>query len=120
MPSVSGSSASPPSELRLPQAESARAIRMAAAIPRTAANCRAAPSLGMPNTYIMEPQAVPSGDGARFASITVSGSLALAAVSLVLPFEPVFDAWSWLIWGREVADLDLDTSAGASWKPLPV
>ncbi len=68
----------------------------------------------------MEPGAGLTGDGARFARVVVAGAFALAALSLLLPFEPVFDAWSWLIWGREVAGLDLDTSAGASWKPLPV
>ena len=46
--------------------------------------------------------------------------LALAALSVVVPFEPLFDPWAWLIWGRDLAGGDLDTSAGASWKPLPV
>jgi hypothetical protein len=32
----------------------------------------------------------------------------------------VYDSWGWLVWGREIAGLDLDTSAGPSWKPLPV
>lgn len=68
----------------------------------------------------MEPGAGLTGESARFARFAVAGALAVAALSLLLPFEPVFDAWSWLIWGREVAGLDLDTSAGASWKPLPV
>jgi hypothetical protein len=39
---------------------------------------------------------------------------------LVVPFAPVYDAWAWLVWGRELAVLDLDTGAGPSWKPLPV
>ena len=34
--------------------------------------------------------------------------------------EPVYDAWTWLIWGRELAALELDTSSGPSWKPLAV
>jgi hypothetical protein len=46
--------------------------------------------------------------------------VALAAASLALPFEPVYDAWAWLVWGREVGTLELDTTAGPSWKPLPV
>jgi hypothetical protein len=45
---------------------------------------------------------------------------ALAALSLVLPLALVYDPWAWLIWGREVLDLDLDTEGGPSWKPLPV
>jgi hypothetical protein len=46
-------------------------------------------------------------------------SLALAALSLLAPFAPSFDPWAWLIWGREIAGLDLDTAGGPSWKPLP-
>ena len=36
------------------------------------------------------------------------------------PSEPSFDPWAWLVWGREIAHLSLDTTAGPSWKPLPV
>jgi len=48
--------------------------------------------------------------------------VALAAVSLVTPSVPTTDPWGWIVWGREVAHLDLDTSSGGSpsWKPLPV
>jgi hypothetical protein len=49
------------------------------------------------------------------ASIT-----ALAALTLLLPAAPGYDAWAWLSWGREVAALSLDTAAGPAWKPLPV
>jgi hypothetical protein len=44
----------------------------------------------------------------------------LAGLSLLLPWEPVYDPWGWLVWGRETAGLSLDTSSGPSWKPLPV
>lgn len=47
-------------------------------------------------------------------------ALVLAAVSLALPFWPVYDPWAWLIWGRELAHGGLETAAGPSWKPLPV
>jgi hypothetical protein len=43
-----------------------------------------------------------------------------AALSLLLADEPVYDAWAWLAWGRELGQLTLDTSSGPSWKPLPV
>ncbi len=33
--------------------------------------------------------------------------------------QPLYDPWAWLIWGRELVHLDLDTGAGPSWKPLP-
>ena len=44
----------------------------------------------------------------------------MAALSLALPYMPVYDPWGWLVWGRELASLELATSAGPSWKPLPV
>ena len=44
----------------------------------------------------------------------------LAALSLLVAGEPVYDAWAWLVWGRELAHLALDVSSGPSWKPLPV
>lgn len=46
--------------------------------------------------------------------------LALATLSLPIADEPVYDAWSWLVWGRELADLRLDMTSGPAWKPLPV
>jgi hypothetical protein len=50
----------------------------------------------------------------------VGGSLVLAALSLLLPSAPTYDPWAWIIWGREITQLDLDTVDGPSWKPLPV
>lgn len=50
----------------------------------------------------------------------VAGSLLLAALSLMLPTAPTYDPWSWIIWGREITQLDLSTVNGPSWKPLPV
>jgi hypothetical protein len=52
--------------------------------------------------------------------LLVAGCFALAALSLILPSPPGKDPWAWIIWGREVAHLDLDTMSGSSWKPLPV
>ncbi len=45
---------------------------------------------------------------------------AVALLSLLVAFAPAYDPWAWLVWGREVVALDLDTEAGPSWKPLPV
>jgi hypothetical protein len=50
----------------------------------------------------------------------VAVAIPLAAVSLLLPFFPVYDPWAWLVWGRELAQGSLETAAGPSWKPLPV
>lgn len=44
----------------------------------------------------------------------------IAALSLPLGFALAFDASAWVVWGRELWSLDLDTSAGPSWKPLPL
>jgi hypothetical protein len=53
--------------------------------------------------------------------VVVSAALAVAAVSLVvLPGSPGYDPWAWIVWGREVAHLDLSTPSGPSFKPLPV
>jgi len=46
--------------------------------------------------------------------------LAVAALSLLLPSTPTYDPWAWLVWGREVLALELNTRFGPSWKPLPV
>ena len=45
---------------------------------------------------------------------------ALGVLSLLIPFTLFYDPWAWLVWGREVAGLDLNTNAGPSWKPLVV
>jgi hypothetical protein len=56
----------------------------------------------------------------RNLAVAAAACLALAALSLWFASEPVYDAWAWLVWGRELAALDLDLSGGPSWKPLPV
>jgi hypothetical protein len=53
-------------------------------------------------------------------SLWIVGCVAVAALSLLAPWTPSYDPWAWLIWGREVGGLDLDTTAGPAWKPLPV
>src|SRR5947207_3388232 len=57
-----------------------------------------------------------------FASmwLVLAGCLAVAAVTLILPSTPTYDPWAWILWGREIAHLDLVTNGGPSWKPLPI
>ncbi len=65
----------------------------------------------------------PSGprDSSRRATAGIAlACLVVAVASLALPFYLRGDQWAWLIWGRQVAHLGLDTVAGPSWKPLPV
>lgn len=61
------------------------------------------------------------GEGWTWAAMVV-GSLVLAAVTLpVLPHGIGYDPWSWLIWGREIGHLALDTRhAATAVKPLPI
>jgi hypothetical protein len=53
-------------------------------------------------------------------TLLVLGCLLVAAASLLTVSAPTYDPWAWIIWGREVMHLDLVTSEGPSWKPLPV
>jgi hypothetical protein len=46
--------------------------------------------------------------------------LGLGALSLLMVSAPTYDPWAWIIWGREITHLDLVTTEGPSWKPLPV
>jgi hypothetical protein len=68
------------------------------------------------------PGADPAADGRAPARIgvVVAGCVAVSVVSLALPATLAFDPWAWLVWGREVVHLRLDTTGGPSWKPLPV
>ena len=45
---------------------------------------------------------------------------AVVAASFAIPATLAYDPWAWLVWGREVGRLDLATTGGPSWKPLPV
>jgi hypothetical protein len=58
--------------------------------------------------------------GGRFYAALAGFALAIGALSLLIPSTPSYDPWSWLVWGREIVHLDLHTTGGPSWKPLPV
>jgi hypothetical protein len=49
-----------------------------------------------------------------------SSSIVIGALSLLVPSTPSYDPWSWLIWGRQIIHLDLQTTGGPTWKPLTV
>ncbi len=69
----------------------------------------------------METAVIPSrAVRTRPLGLIAATSLGLAGLSLLAPSTPSYDAWAWLIWGREVAAGALDTTAGPAWKPLPV
>ncbi|HEY6397189.1 MAG TPA: hypothetical protein VIX82_07020, partial [Solirubrobacteraceae bacterium] len=56
----------------------------------------------------------------RFYLALIAGALTIAALSLLIPSTPSYDPWAWLVWGREIIHLNLHTTGGPSWKPLPV
>ena len=56
----------------------------------------------------------------RPVALLALACLGLAALSLLAPSTPTYDPWAWIIWGREVMHLDLVTTDGPSWKPLPI
>jgi hypothetical protein len=49
-----------------------------------------------------------------------AAALVIAALSLLIPSTPSYDPWAWLVWGHEIIHLDLHTTGGPSWKPLPM
>jgi hypothetical protein len=51
--------------------------------------------------------------------LALLGCVLLGVASLALPSALGYDPWAWLVWGRELFSLDLDTTGGPSWKPLP-
>src|SRR4051794_41906023 len=51
--------------------------------------------------------------------VGLAGSLAVAGVSLLVVRALSYDAWGWLLWGREIAGrLPFTTSEYPTWKPL--
>ncbi|MDO9356690.1 MAG: hypothetical protein Q7T55_23540 [Solirubrobacteraceae bacterium] len=53
--------------------------------------------------------------------LVVIASLVIAGVlTAALGGAPTYDPWAWIIWGREIIHGDLVTTAGPSWKPLPM
>jgi hypothetical protein len=63
-----------------------------------------------------------TGTAPRFAPmwVVIAACLAVAALTLLLPSTPTYDPWAWILWGREIVHLDLTTTGGPSWKPLPM
>ena len=58
--------------------------------------------------------------GGRLYLALAGGALVIGALSLLIPSTPSYDPWAWLVWGREIVHLNLHTTGGPTWKPLPV
>ena len=61
-----------------------------------------------------------NGPRPKLLLLIAVGCLVVGLLSLFWTDAPTYDPWSWLIWAREVTELDLNTVNGPSWKPLPV
>ena len=57
---------------------------------------------------------------ARLIWPVLVGCLVVSALTLLFPSTPTYDPWAWILWGREIVHIDLTTTGGPSWKPLPV
>jgi hypothetical protein len=58
--------------------------------------------------------------GGRFYLMLAVVAVVVAIVSLLIPSTPSYDPWAWIIWGREIVHINLQTTGGPTWKPLPV
>lgn len=82
------------------------------------APARALPDGGRPSPPEADP--APRARSGRRVVVLVGACALVAVASLPLPATLGYDPWAWLVWGREVGRLSLDTTGGPSWKPLPV
>ncbi len=65
-------------------------------------------------------QAARAATNGRVYALLAAVALACGALSLLYPSTPTYDPWAWIVWGREIVHIDLQTTGGPSWKPLPV
>jgi hypothetical protein len=85
---------------------------------RTAGSgARPRPLAALAGHHLLSPPSPPGP--VRPWRLLVLACVAGAALSLLGPDQPTYDPWAWIIWGRETLHLDLVTSNGPSWKPLP-
>ncbi len=77
-------------------------------------------ALSLPGRPRDDETATGTGARGRVYVLIVLACVALGGLSLLLDSTPTYDPWSWIIWGREIVHLDLVTTTGPSWKPLPV
>ncbi len=59
-----------------------------------------------------------SGRAAIWAAVAVCVIAVAAAWVVLTRMRPSYDAFGWLVWGRQVLHWDLNTDGAPSWKPL--
>ena len=69
----------------------------------------------MPERTIQPPRR-PAGHAGWFVGAALVG-VSIAFVALT-HMEPGYDAYGWLVWGRQTLHWNLDTNGAPSWKPL--
>lgn len=80
-----------------------------------------APSREAPGgRWPLAPAIVPALRGRVGWALLAIVCLGIAAASLTYQNAADFDPWGWIVWGREVLHLDLNSVQGPSWKPGPV
>jgi hypothetical protein len=95
---------------------------------RPLANLLSASTTDLPATRPPAPSARPRGENtsrwrlspARFYLTLFGVALVVGALSLLIPSTPSYDPWAWIVWGREIVHINLQTTGGPTWKPLPV
>jgi hypothetical protein len=50
------------------------------------------------------------------AFVIIGAAIAFVALTNT---RPSYDAFGWLVWGRQALHWNLDTNGAPSWKPLP-
>jgi hypothetical protein len=89
---------------------------------RVADTATSAPALGRraaPSRRTDRRVRIPSGQTLAWWGVGLLVIGLAVAWTLITGVHPAFDAYGWLVWGRQALHLSLDTSAAPSWKPLP-
>ncbi|MGZ4195773.1 MAG: hypothetical protein ACXVFQ_05125 [Solirubrobacteraceae bacterium] len=87
------------------------------------------PERTIPAPQVAEPPALSQTDAAtrredrrnRYGAWIAAAILVVAAILFVVltRMKPAYDAYGWMVWGRQTLHWNLDTNGAPSWKPLP-
>lgn len=88
--------------------------------PVSAATAELAARPATPRAPVAAPASRRGPTGGSLYLCLAAFAVVVAACSLLIPSTPSYDPWAWLVWGREIVHLNLQTTGGPSWKPLPM